>query len=80
MKTTLLSPEELEAVRRKFPPALQRKRVLSLIASFGVSMSKARQMIEGEDAPFKPLPKRHESDWAVWAREPIIQQLNTYDA
>lgn len=69
----ILSPAELEAVRRKFGATLKRGQVIRLLRLFGYCNGKARDCIEGEDALLKPLPgfkpKR-------WHRETIIEELN----
>ncbi len=77
MKTqTLLTPEELEAVRRRFKPLVQRRHALLLIRSFGHSNHKAQLMIEGDAADFRPVPKKRPTDWSQWHRETIIATLN----
>jgi hypothetical protein len=73
---TLLTADELEAVRRKFTPAMQRRDVLRLIRQFGFSRDKARGMIEGPEAMFQPLKQTHPTEWRRWARETVIQKLN----
>lgn len=78
MKTqTLLSTDELEAVRRRFnKPLVQRRDALRLICAFGHTDWKARMMIEGSAAAFKPVPKQRPSEWDQWHRETIITALN----
>lgn len=76
MNETLLSGSELEAVRRKFALTVQRRDAIKLIRIFGSTRKDARDMIEGPDATFKPLPKRRPTDWNRWSREVIIKELN----
>lgn len=73
MNPTLLSPEELVAVREQYPKALRRRDTLRLLRKLDLTLWQARQMIEGPDAVLQPLPNRSPKQWS---RERILSELN----
>ena len=74
MIETLLSPEELLAVRKEIPATPGRAKTLRLLMKLGFTKRKARSLIEGSDAPLQPLPRREPKQWS---RELILAQFNS---
>lgn len=74
--TALLDTTKLEAVRRKFGVALQRRDTIRLICHFGCTLGQARKMIEGEDPAIPALRPRPGCSRKHWSRETIIESLN----
>lgn len=71
---SLLSPEELEAVRKEFGCAIGRRGAVRLLMKLGFSPYKAKLMLSGSEPVLTPLPERSPRRWS---REMILNQFNT---
>ena len=76
MNETLLNPDELEAVRRRFGVTLERGDVVRLLRLLGYRKRKVRDLIEGKDATLKPLPPNGFGKRNRWSRESILNRFN----
>lgn len=74
MTKELLSPEELEAVRKEFNCALGRGGAVRLLTRLGFSKWKAQSLLNGAEPALPPLPARKPRRWS---RESILTQFNT---
>jgi hypothetical protein len=74
---TLLTAEEIEAVRRKFPSRLLgNKETVGLLMELGLTCNKARTLLCGNGGEPPALPPVPGSSPRKWPRDLLITQYN----